>query len=97
MNSANTFTLAVNMFADRTTDEYKRRLGYKPIIGPKNITVQSFDPSISIPTSIDWRELGAVNPVKDQGDCGSCWAFSAVAGMEGRYQIKRGTLYTLAE
>ncbi len=38
LNSANTFTLAVNKFADRTHDEYKRLLGYKPAMGPKNAT-----------------------------------------------------------
>ncbi|KAJ4703640.1 putative Cysteine protease [Melia azedarach] len=51
----------------------------------------------SVPTSIDWRKKGAVTPVKDQGSCGCCWAFSAVAAMEGITQIKTGKLVSLSE
>ncbi len=53
--------------------------------------------NVSIPASVDWRTEGAVNPIKDQGSCGSCWAFSAVSSTESRYKIAKGTLYVLAE
>jgi len=50
-----------------------------------------------IPTSIDWRTMGAVNKVKDQGICGSCWSFATVGTLEGSYFIKTGQLIQLAE
>uniref|UniRef100_A0ACD5UFC7 Uncharacterized protein n=1 Tax=Avena sativa TaxID=4498 RepID=A0ACD5UFC7_AVESA len=50
-----------------------------------------------LPESIDWRAVGAVTPVKDQGDCGSCWAFATVAAVESLNQIKNGNLVDLSE
>merc|ERR1711948_158928 len=48
------------------------------------------------PDSVDWREKGAVTNVKNQGGCGSCWAFSATETVESAYQIASGKLLTLA-
>jgi|LauGreDrversion4_2_1035121.scaffolds.fasta_scaffold290379_1 KDEL-tailed cysteine endopeptidase len=90
----NTFTVGINKFADWTPSEYRRMLSYKPTRGAK-LAAENFN--VSIPSSIDWRTEGAVNPVKDQGQCGSCWAFSAVGVLESRYKINKGTLFSLSE
>jgi len=50
-----------------------------------------------VPESKDWRDGIHVNPVKDQAQCGSCWAFSATGAVESRYSIDKGTLLSLSE
>merc|ERR1712019_11371 len=86
-------------FADKTHEEYKQALGYKPrsLYGdlPKvGEHVHSGKPAVS---SIDWTTKGAVTPVKDQGQCGSCWAFSSTGGTEGQWEIASGSLQSLSE
>ncbi|KAL4185714.1 hypothetical protein AMTRI_Chr10g7330 [Amborella trichopoda] len=93
------YKLSANKFADLTNDEFRvTRMGFK---GHECAARASDAPfmyaNVSAPTSMDWRKKGAVTPVKDQGQCGCCWAFSAVAAMEGIHQIKTGKLVSLSE
>ncbi|KAE9599928.1 hypothetical protein Lal_00045848 [Lupinus albus] len=94
------YKLSINQFADQTNDEFKAyRNGLKRLHGLRNITGTSFKyENVShIPVALDWRKRGAVTPIKDQGQCGSCWAFSTVAATEGIHQLSSGKLVSLAE
>ncbi|KAL4649372.1 hypothetical protein ACB092_01G010000 [Castanea dentata] len=95
-----TFKLSANEFADLTNEEFvASHAGYKISTQPSSLKAKSFrhENLTEIPMTMDWREKGAVTSIKDQGRCGCCWAFSAVAAVEGITQIKTGNLISLSE
>jgi len=94
-NPENTFTVGHNFMSTWTHEEYKKILTLQI---PENLVeMPTVLDTVNVPTEIDWRTKGAVNPVKNQGQCGSCWAFSATSAIEGHHQIQSGTLISLAE
>ena len=85
----------INKFADWTDDEKAKLRGYRPDADLEK-KYASFDENAST-NAIDWRNYGSVTPVKDQKQCGSCWAFSSTGAMEGAHQIATGSLVSLSE
>jgi cathepsin L len=95
-----THTLGETRFTDLTNEEFKaqftggyrspsEQLGGLPYLGEHEGTESS--------GSVDWTTKGAVTKVKDQGQCGSCWAFSTTGGLEGAWEIATGQLTSMSE
>ncbi|KAH7566988.1 hypothetical protein ACOSP7_011332 [Xanthoceras sorbifolium] len=102
------YWLELNEFADLSHEEFKRMyLGLKKVDDddlPRRRESHDDDEEeftyknvVDLPKSVDWRKKGAVTPIKNQGSCGSCWAFSTVAAVEGINQIVTGNLTSLSE
>lgn len=101
--SNSSFKLGLNAFADLTDEEFETRFFMKfddseiepetisPIKKPKNTNFEGLE------RSIDWVAKGAVNPVRDQMQCASCYAFSTISAIESAYFIKFGTLKSFSE
>ena len=98
LDSTQNYTMGINQFTDLTSDEFKEMYasGLKTEVG--SYGCKSFSGSASsAPASVDWRSEQAVTSVKDQGQCGSCWTFSATGAIEGAWAISTGQLIDLSE
>jgi C1A family cysteine protease len=91
------FTMGINQFTDLTPEEFKTiyASGYKPLQSYGCVSYSNH--GSNLPPSLDWTSKGVVNPVRDQGQCGSCWAFATTANAESVWAISTGELLDLSE
>jgi len=91
------YTLGMNQFGDLTNAEFQS-MYLRPFKRAANRTTPVHElTNVAAPDSVDWRSKGYVTPIKDQGQCGSCWSFSSTGSIEGAHFKATGKLVSFSE
>ena len=98
-NNSNNYTLGINNFTDLSRSEFKTIYLSGLVLNNNTNFEYSYHNNTNgtLPSSIDWRAAGLVTNVKDQGQCGSCWAFSTTGTVEGQHAKVTNNLVSLSE
>jgi len=86
--------MGITEFADMTTDEFTNKILMKSL---PNVDTERISVGGPVPNGVDWRTQGVVSPIKNQGSCGSCWAFSTTGALESAWKRKHGNMPNYSE
>ncbi|XP_075995410.1 cathepsin S, ortholog 1 [Genypterus blacodes] len=90
------FTLGINELSDMSAEEVNEKMNGLKMDEPIHFQNWTLKQMSRLPESVNWMERGLVSPVRNQGPCGSCWAFSAVGALEGQMKKRTGVLVPLS-
>ncbi len=99
-NKGLSYKLGHNIYSGMNSEEFRDLMQFEAnakFFQPNEIQSVGSNLRTSLPTSVDWRTKGVVTPVKDQGQCGSCYSFSNTGALEGIFALTNGTLESFSE